>query len=72
MSWALKSERVGRFRKLADNKFQTVGAMKLKEQLPTDLRLRLGIFKSFHPMIRGCVKSDTCREKLKGKREVYH
>ena len=22
-------------------------------------------------MIAGCVKSDTCREKLKGKREVY-
>ena len=46
MSWALKSERVGRFRKLAGNEFQTVGAMKLKERSPTDLRLRLGIFKS--------------------------
>ena len=43
----MKSERVGRFRKLACNEFQTVGAMKLKERLPTDLRLRLGIFKSF-------------------------
>ena len=31
MSWALKSERMGRFRKLAGNKFQTVGAMKLKK-----------------------------------------
>ena len=47
MSWLLKSERVGRFRKLAGNEFQTVGAMKLKERSPTDLRLRLGIFKSF-------------------------
>ena len=47
MSWALKSERVGRFRKLAGNEFQTVGAVKLKEQSPTDLRLHLGIFKSF-------------------------
>ena len=34
MSWALKSERVGRFRKLAGNEFQTVGAMKLKEKRP--------------------------------------
>ena len=33
MSWALKSERVGRFHKLAGSKFQTVGAMKLKEWL---------------------------------------
>ena len=32
MSWALKSERVGRFRKLAGTEFQTVGAMKLKER----------------------------------------
>ena len=47
MSWALKSERVGRFRKLAGNEFQTVEAMKLKERSPTDLRLHLGIFKSF-------------------------
>ena len=47
MSWALKSERVGRFRKLAGSEFQTVGAMKLKERSPTDLRLRSGIFKSF-------------------------
>ena len=47
MSWLLKSERVGRFRKLEGNEFQTVGAMKLKERSPTDLRLRLGIFKSF-------------------------
>ena len=31
MSWALKSERVEKFRKLAGNEFQTVGAMKLKE-----------------------------------------
>ena len=31
MSWALKPERVGRFRKLAGNEFQTFGAMKLKE-----------------------------------------
>ena len=47
MSWALKSERVGRFGKLAGNEFQTVGAMKLKERSPTDLRLRSGIFESF-------------------------
>ena len=47
MSWALKSERVGRFGKLAGNEFQTGGAIKLKERSPTDLRLRLGIFKSF-------------------------
>ena len=47
MSRALKSERVRRFRKLGGNEFQTVGAMKLKERSPTDLRLRLGIFKSF-------------------------
>ena len=47
MSWALKSNRVGRFRKLAGNEFQIVGAMKLTEWLPTDLRLHLGIFKSF-------------------------
>ena len=43
----MKSERVGRFRKLAGNEFQTVEAMKLKERSPTDLRLHLGIFKSF-------------------------
>ena len=43
----MRSERVGRFRKLAGNEFQTVGAMKMKERSPTDLRLRLGIFKSF-------------------------
>ena len=36
-----KSEKVGRFRKLAGNEFQTVGAMKLRERSPTDLRLRL-------------------------------
>ena len=46
MSWALKSERVGRFRKLAGNAFQTVRSIKLKERSPTDLRLRLGSFKS--------------------------
>ena len=65
----MKSESVGRFCKLAGSEFQTVGAMKLKERSPTDLRLRLGIFKSFS-MTGGCVKSDMCREKLKGKREV--
>ena len=36
-----------RFHKLAGSEFQTVGAMKLKEGLTTDLRVRLGIFKSF-------------------------
>ena len=29
------------------HEFQTVGAMKLKEQSPTDLKLHLGIFKFF-------------------------
>ena len=43
----MKSERVGRFRKLAGNEFQTARAMKLKERWPTDLRLHLGMFKSF-------------------------
>ena len=43
----MKSERVGRSRKLAGNEFQTVGATKLKERSPTDVRLPLGIFKSF-------------------------
>ena len=38
---------MGRFRKLAGNEFQTVGAMKLKEWSPTDLRLLFGIFSSF-------------------------
>ena len=47
LNWALKSEGVERFRKLAGNEFQTTGAMKLKERSPTDLTLRLGIFKSF-------------------------
>ena len=47
LSWALKSERVGRFRKLAGSEYQTVGAMKLKEQSPAYLKLRLGIVKSF-------------------------
>ena len=47
MSWALKSERVGRFLKLAGNEFQTVGKLKLKERSPTDFRLRLEIFQSF-------------------------
>ena len=47
LSWAWKSERVGRFRKLTGSEFQTVGAMKLKEWSPTDLRLCLGIFNSF-------------------------
>ena len=71
----MKSERVGRLCKLAGNEFQTVGAMKLKERSSTDLRLRLGIFKRFskvsHSVIEGCMKSDMCRKKLKGKREVY-
>ena len=47
LSWALKSERMGRFRKLAGSEIQTVGAIKLKERSPTDLRLHLGIFKCF-------------------------
>ena len=47
MSWALKWVRVGRFGKLAGREFQTVGAMKLKEWSPTNLRLRFGIFKGF-------------------------
>ena len=47
MSWALRSERDRGFRKLAGNEFQTVGALKLKEQSPTDSKLRLGIFTSF-------------------------
>ena len=47
MSWALKSERVRGFCKLAGSGFQTVGAMKLEEQLPTDLRLCLWILRSF-------------------------
>ena len=37
----------GKFRKLAGSEFKTAGAMKLKEQSPTDLRLRFGIFKIF-------------------------
>ena len=40
LGFELKSERVGRFRKLAGNEFQTIGAMELKERSPTDLRLR--------------------------------
>ena len=47
MSSALKSEREGRFRKLAGSEFQADGAMKLKELQPTDLRLHLGIFNIF-------------------------
>ena len=42
----MKSERVGRFRKLAGSEFQTVGAMKVEGRSPTDFRLRSGIFKS--------------------------
>ena len=42
----MKSEREGRFRKLAGSEFQTVGAMKLKERSPTDLKMHLEIFKS--------------------------
>ena len=57
----------GRFRKLAGSEFQTVRAMKRKERSPTDLSLRLGISVS-RWRIRGCVKSDMCREKLK---DVY-
>ena len=38
---------MGRSCKLAGSEFQTVGAMKLKEGLATNVRLRLGIFKSF-------------------------
>ena len=34
---------MGRFRKLAGNEFQTVGAMKLRQQSPTDLRLRFAV-----------------------------
>ena len=47
MSRALKSDRVGRFYKLAGSEFQTDGAKKLKEWSPTDLRQCFGIFKSF-------------------------
>ena len=43
----MKSERVRKFPKLAGNEFQTAGAMKPKERLSTDLRLHVGIFKSF-------------------------
>ena len=74
MSWALKSEGVGRFGKLTGNEFQTVRAIKLKEQLTADLTLRLGFSRVFHLMMGECVKSDTCREKLKivkCKEEVY-
>ena len=42
----MKSERIGRFRKLEGSEFQTVGAMKLKERSPTDLKMHLEIFKS--------------------------
>ena len=37
----------GEIPQMAGSEFQTVGAMELKERSPTDLRLRLGIFKSF-------------------------
>ena len=47
MNWALKSERVGRFHKLAGSEFKADGAKKLKERSPTDLRLRLAIFTKF-------------------------
>ena len=47
MSLAFKSEREGRFHKLAGSKFQTVGAMKLKERSPTDLRLLFWDFQKF-------------------------
>ena len=36
----MNSERMGRFRKVAGSEFQTGGAIKLKEQSSTDLRLR--------------------------------
>ena len=45
-SEAERTEKLGRFCKLAGSEFQTVGAMKLKERSPTDLRLHLEIFKS--------------------------
>ena len=37
----------GRFRRLARSEFQTDGVMKLKEPGPKDLKLRVGIFKTF-------------------------
>ena len=45
LSSALNWWRVGRFCRLAGSEFQTVGAMKLKEHPPTDLKAGLGIFK---------------------------
>ena len=62
---------MGRFRKLASNEFQTVGAMKLKRTVANIFETAFRDFQVFRSMIGGCVKSDTCREKLKGKREVY-
>ena len=70
MSWALKSERVGRLRKVTGSEFQTVGTMKLKERSPTDLRLRLGIPKSFSLEDQRVCGSLICAErsqKVRGK-----
>ena len=49
----MKSERVGRFRKLADREFKTDGPMKGKEGSPTDFRFCFEILKSFTLENRG-------------------
>ena len=46
MSWVLNPDSVGKFCRLAGNKFQTDGVMKLNECLPEDFKLCFGILKS--------------------------
>ena len=47
MSWALKSERVGRFHKLTGSKVQSVGAMKLKETVTNRFEIVFIDFQKF-------------------------
>ena len=41
--------------------------MKLRKRSPKDFKLHLGISKSFKMITGGCLMSDACRAKLKGK-----
>ena len=47
MSWTLKSERVGRFRKLAGNEFQTVGAIKTERKVANTFEIAIRDFPEF-------------------------
>ena len=66
----MKSERVGRFRKLAGNEFQTVGAMKLKEcflfLMKHPIAFQPGVKRKFREAVKdGELNEGSCLRKIK-------